>query len=75
MYFQVAQKFTSQDSCLKNAISRGTPLGPLRGPLGGGITFLTGLSNLEIPKEGKSRILPILSMLQVLQISEQMWCL
>lgn len=39
LYFQVAQKFTSQDSL--NAI----------------ITFLTGLSNLEIPKD--SRILPI----------------
>ena len=39
LYFQVAQKFTSQDSL--NAI----------------ITFLTGLSNSEIPKD--SRILPI----------------
>lgn len=39
LYFQVAQKLTSQDSL--NAI----------------IAFLTGLSNLEIPKD--SRILPI----------------
>lgn len=39
LYFQVAQKFTSQDSL--NAIT----------------TFLTGLSNFEIPKD--SRILPI----------------
>jgi len=39
LYFQVAQKFTSQDSL--NAI----------------ITFLIGLSNLEIPKD--SRILPL----------------
>jgi hypothetical protein len=39
LYFQVAQKFTSQDSL--NAI----------------ITFLTGLRNLEIPKD--SQILPV----------------
>lgn len=55
LYFQVAQKYTSQD-CL-NSIPYGDPLSIPRGIPTGIVTFLTGLSNLEIPKD--SKILPI----------------